>query len=72
MGQRVVLGVSVLATLMLGLGSVSLWYTAQKLGDVERVSVAEDLTPVSEEPVFSADALEIITPEAVAEKAKSN
>ena len=68
MGQRVVLGVSVLATLMLGLGSVSLWYTAQKLGDVERVNVAEDLTPVSEEPVFSADALEIITPEAVAEE----
>ncbi len=67
------LGVSVLATAALGLGSVSLWYTAQKLGDVEQVDVAGALTAVTavdEQPV-TADQLEIITPEVMAENATS-
>lgn len=53
---------STIVTAMLGIASVGLWYTAQKLGDVERVEVAAALTPVSNERPITAADLEIITP----------
>jgi len=61
-GQRIVIGVNVVLISALAIGAGGVWYAAQKLGDVQRIDVAGQLTAAPEGSPLTAADIRIIDP----------
>jgi LCP family protein required for cell wall assembly len=65
-GQRVLIGVNIGLITLLTISAAGLWYTAQKLADVERLDVAGELTAASEARTVTAADIVVLDPATVA------
>ncbi len=65
-GQRVLIGVNIGLVTLLTMSAAGLWYTAQKLADVERLDVADELTAASDTRVVTAADIVVLDPATVA------
>ncbi|MCP4960579.1 MAG: hypothetical protein GY925_15090, partial [Actinomycetia bacterium] len=65
--QRAILLINSAVVLCLAVGSITLGYAAQKLGAVDRVDVADELTAPTQTTMFSADDVTVLSPDQAAD-----